>query len=343
MPVLNRMLLGVLAVGVLAWLGGCTSAGSVIDKGNIGASQGTGFMIKTVQNGERQRKYSLFIPHNYDRRQSWPVIMFLHGVGEGGTDAEHNLTVGLAPEVAERAATFKFIVVFPQSASGNWDADSNAAADAIAALEQVERDYNVDRDRVWLTGVSTGGYGTWAIGAKYKDHFTGLVPLCAFADNKDVDQLTDMPIWCFHNAGDPFVLAAGSHAMCEQINDKGGHARYTEYLAVGHDVWVRAYHKDELYDWMFNTRRSSFARGPNQTTITASAVGTAVEDRPARPVYVAPQRVAPSYTQRPAAPAPVYVAPMQPVGPAVPTAAARPGMPAVPAPRPQDSYVPMVW
>ena len=163
--------------GTLLSLSGCNRADAVMEKGDMGAPPGTGFMIKMVQNEGRERRYSLFIPHDYTPQKAWPVIVFLHGIGEGGTGAEHNLTVGLAPVVAERAATFPFIVVFPQSASGHWDADSNAAADAIAALDQVERDYSVDHERRVshrrfhrrLRHVGHRG--------KYKDHFTGLVPI----------------------------------------------------------------------------------------------------------------------------------------------------------------------
>ncbi len=267
---LSALALGLL-ISILASLGGCTSAVAVMDMGNRNAPVGTGFMIKTVRNGDRERKYSLFIPHGYTPDKRWPTIVFLHGIGEGGTDAEHNLTVGLAPEVAWRAATFPFIVVFPQSATGFWDADSSAATDAIAALDQVERDYCVDRAHVILTGCSNGGYGTWAIGTKYKDHFTALVPLCAPSDDKDVDQLTDIPIWSFHNTGDPFVMVNNSHEMCDAINAHGGNARYTEYVALGHDVWIRAYDNDDLYAWMQTTTRSSLAHSPASSTPVALA------------------------------------------------------------------------
>jgi poly(3-hydroxybutyrate) depolymerase len=257
---------------MLVGMNGCSSsATAVMDRGTAGAPAGTGFTIKTVQNQGRNRKYALFIPHGYTPGQKWPAIVFLHGVGEGGTGAQHNLTVGLAPIVAQKAAQFQFIVIFPQSATGHWDENSDAAADAIAALDEVEHDYAVDRDRVFLTGLSTGGYGTWAIGAKYKEHFAGLVPMCAFSDFKDVDKLADVPVWCFHNAGDPFVLAAGDHAMCDQINARGGHAKYTEYVALGHDVWTRAYQKDELYQWMLETRRTTAEPGGQNAAMQASA------------------------------------------------------------------------
>lgn len=329
-----------LMVSVAGALAGCESAGAVMDRGTAGGPAGTGFMIKTVHNDGRDRKYALFVPHAYRQDAPCPVIVFLHGVGEGGTDAQHNLTVGLAPVVAERAATFPFIVVFPQSASGHWDEDSNAAADAIAALDQVERDYSVDHQRVFLTGLSTGGYGTWAIGAKYKDHFTGLVPMCSYPDFKDVDKLTDMPIWCFHNSGDPFALAAGAHAMVDQVNSHGGHVKYTEYLALGHDVWVRAYQKDELYQWMLDTRKTTVARSAGRATITASVLGNAdaraaaepaVRAAPPEPVRAAPAQRAPAAARQPRA---------EPA-PQIPEVSDKPV--ANPAPVKSDGYVPMVW
>jgi len=331
---------------------GCNAASAVMGKGNLGASTGTGFMIKTVHNEDRNRKYAVFIPHAYKRERACPAIVFLHGVGEGGTDAEHNLTVGLAPVVAERAANFPFIVVFPQSASGHWDEDSNAAADAIAALDQVERDYNVDRQRVFLTGLSTGGYGTWAIGAKYKEHFAGLVPMCSYPDFKDVDRLVDMPVWCFHNSGDPFALAAGAHAMCNQINERGGKARYTEYFALGHDVWIRAYQKDELYQWMLETRKGPAVGAGNRPTISASAMSTsslATAPLPPAPTRTVAPAVMPAVMPPVAAPARSY--PVPPVAPAPTVAPAAPQMPTLPPPAAParkangkaDNYVPMVW
>ena len=117
------------------------------------------------------------MPLAYDPKMAYPVIIFLHGMGEGGNDAHANMRVGLAPFVHDKEATFPFICIFPQSASGGWNENSEAAVDVIAELDQVSSEYHVDQDRVILTGLSTGGYGTWAIGAKYKDRFAALVPM----------------------------------------------------------------------------------------------------------------------------------------------------------------------
>jgi dienelactone hydrolase len=182
--------------------------------------------------------------------------VFLHGIGEGGSDGTHCLTVGLGPAIAKRANDFPFIVIFPQS-TGGWKEDSQAAKDAIAALHEAERDYSIDKDRVMLTGLSTGGYGTWAIGAVHREEFAALVPMCAYSAYNYVPDLKVMPIWCFHNGGDPFVGSGGSKEMCERINKEGGHAKYTQYSAFGHDCWNRAYNEGELFVWMQQQKRGA--------------------------------------------------------------------------------------
>lgn len=253
------LMCGLLALAM--FLTGCAGGAATIEKGNINAPKGTGFFIKTLHN-ERQRKYAVFIPHGYTPSQRWPVIMFLHGVGESGSDATANLGVGLGPAVASHANTFPFIVIFPQSDSGYWNADSSAASDAMAALRDVKQQYRVDEDRVYLTGLSTGGYGTWVIGAKNRSEFAGLAPMCAFSSQESIPRLLDIPVWAFHNSGDMFVLAAGTSGMVSDINKKGGYARYTEYGALGHNCWDRAYSEGQLFQWMLNNRRApKYARG----------------------------------------------------------------------------------
>ncbi len=157
-------------VGVVG-LSGCNGARD--DAVNAEGPGPMGFMVQTLVRGDRHRKYGLFVPLTYNQNQSYPVIIFLHGMGEGGNDARSNMRVGLAPFVHDRQATFPFICIFPQSSSGGWDENSEAAKDAIAELDAVSKMYNVDADRVILTGLSTGGYGTWAIGAKYKERLCG--------------------------------------------------------------------------------------------------------------------------------------------------------------------------
>ncbi|MGH7213294.1 MAG: prolyl oligopeptidase family serine peptidase [Tepidisphaeraceae bacterium] len=244
-----------LALVVLVFLlTGCAS--SLIKNANGKAPPETGFVTRPYTNGNGStRKYTVFVPHNYDRKQRWPAIVFLHGIGEAGSDGTKCLTVGLGPAIAKRADAFPFIAIFPQS-DGGWTANGASGALAIDILEQVKKDYTIDPDRIVLTGLSTGGYGTWAIGAKHREQFAGLVPMCAYTDYDAVSHLSGLPVWCFHNSGDPFVSSGGSREMVKRINAAGGNAKYTEYKAFGHDVWVKAYQQDELYEWMLAQRRN---------------------------------------------------------------------------------------
>ncbi|MEI8194437.1 MAG: dienelactone hydrolase family protein [Phycisphaerae bacterium] len=270
---LKALTAGLLLALLIVLLPACTSASGVKEEGNLGAPGGTGFMTKTLAAGDHTRQYSLFVPHAYSPDRRWPVIVFLHGIGEAGSDAQANLTVGLGPEVAKRARDFPFIVIFAQS-TGGWDADSKAAADVVATLEQVKKDYSVDADRVVLTGLSTGGYGTWAIGAKYRPEFSALVPMCGYSAKESmIPELAKIPVWAFHNSGDPFVLANSSNWSCNQINKAGGHAKYTEFGALGHDCWKAAYSDPELFSWMLAQRR---------TNVTGQAAAPAVTPSPVR-------------------------------------------------------------
>jgi predicted peptidase len=241
---------------MLFTLVGCASGDGIIKQANAGAPEGTGMSKRMMQRGDRTRMYGLFIPVNYSPDKKWPVIVFLHGVGEGGSNASDNLTVGLGPVIAKSPKTFPFIAVFPQSASGRWPADSDQAEDIVTILDSVSKSYNVDQDRVILTGLSTGGFGTWTIGAKYRDRFAALVPMCAYSSQEDIPKLTQMPIWAFHNSADPFVLSSSTEDMVAGINRQGGRARMTIYSAMGHDCWIRAYGDPELYQWMLAQRRN---------------------------------------------------------------------------------------
>ncbi len=131
----------------------------------------------------------------------------------------------------------------------------------MAAIAQVERDYSVDRDRISLTGLSTGGYGTFAIGAKYPNVFAALVPMCpSGGDSKDAAVLAKMSIWAVENAADPFVMPGSMAGTLSAIESAGGHPKHTVYGAFGHDCWERAYAEGELFQWLLEQRLPASAR-----------------------------------------------------------------------------------
>jgi len=306
--------------------GGCNGARDTAL--NLGeTSSHRGFIMKTLVNEGRTRQYCVFLPMNYTPTRKWPAIMFLHGVGEAGHDLHGPMRVGLAPFVADRKDDFPFIVIIPQS-SGGWAPDSDNATDAIAALLQAEKDYAIDPDRVSLTGLSTGGYGTFAIGAKYNHLFAALAPMCpSGADGGDGDVLGRMNIWAFENAADPFVTPMSMAITLGSIKSNGGTLKHTVYPAFGHDCWETAYKDGQLFDWLQQQHRSgavanavmSPSPGPTPKPVSRSV------DKPVdRPVTVA----APVRTTPVAAPI------------SVPAPAVAPSHPSMPAP--ERSTVPTV-
>jgi predicted peptidase len=229
----------------------------------LGKNGDKGFMVKELARGDRTRKYGLFIPLHYSATTKYPVIIFLHGVGEGGSDCRANMRVGMAPFVADQADRFNFIVIFPQSSSGQWGPDSDNAMDVIAELDAVAKAYpGADMDRVSLTGLSTGGYGTWAIGSKFKNRFAALVPMGSSASCfNEAPNLVDMPIRSYHNNGDPFAMMWNDEIMVEKIRSLGGKAEMFKTNGPGHDCWEIAYGETDLFQWLMQQRRRPTAVG----------------------------------------------------------------------------------
>jgi len=244
--ILNTLLLTLLA--------GCSARH--VDWANEGAPPNTGFATKQFTFAGETRNYTVFIPHSYNPQSRYPVIVFLHGVLESGSDGKKCVTVGIGPAVSERAKTFPFIVVFPQS-GGDWKGEEKVRL-CLATLDQILKDYPAaDPGRVILTGLSNGGDGTWSIGAAHPERFAALVPMCAEGDYDDVPKLTSIPIWCFHNSVDPFRSSGNARGMCDRIKAAGGNVKYTQYGGFGHDCWTRTYEEGEVFQWMLAQHRGS--------------------------------------------------------------------------------------
>ena len=216
-----------------------------------------GFLNRAHKDSEgNEYKYVVFVPHDYKPDKAWPVILFLHGAGERGDDGELQAKVGLAPAIRKREKEFPFIAVFPQCAkNGFWRAESPDGQRAMAILAEVEKEFKTDHNRVYLTGLSLGGMGTWSIGMKYPDRFAALVPVCGSGDTSRAAKLAKLPIWCFHGDDDKAVNVEGSRSMIAAIKEAGGNPKYTEYPGVGHNSWDAAYGTAELYTWLLEQKR----------------------------------------------------------------------------------------
>lgn len=226
-----------------------------------GRAAETGFLDRVIQYGNAESKYILFVPHDYSADKEWPVILFLHGAGESGDDGKKPAAVGLGPAIRKREKTFPFIAIFPQAGRpgqgrviGNWYAESDNGKRALAILAAVEKEYKVDPKRVYLTGLSMGGFGTWNFAAKHPERFAAIAPICGGGDVKDAAAIKDIPCWCFHGDKDQAVPVKRSRDMIAALWAAGGHPNYTEYPGVRHDSWIKAYDTEDLYEWFLKHR-----------------------------------------------------------------------------------------
>ena len=209
----------------------------------------SGFVQKVYKGKDGDVKYIVFVPKAYTGEKEFPVILFLHGAGETGTDGEKQLKAGLAKAIRDKKENFPFITVFPQSQKGGWKADSAEGKRAVAILEEVEKDYKTDKKRVYLTGLSMGGSGTWSLAAAHPARWAAIAPICGGADLKTADKIKDLPCWFFCGDKDSAKLVENNRNMAKALKDAGSSARYEEYPGVPHNSWDRAYATPELYTW----------------------------------------------------------------------------------------------
>ncbi|MGH9938258.1 MAG: prolyl oligopeptidase family serine peptidase [Blastocatellia bacterium] len=231
----------------------------------------TGFLDRTVKVGNETYRYQVYVPREWNKRHKWPVILFLHGAGERGDDGFVQTEVGLGSSVRRYVDRFPAIVVMPQCRKARWWTEAAMQEQALKAFEQSVKEFNGDRDRLYLTGLSMGGYGTWGIASKHPGKFAALVPVCggvrppARVPVPDADKATDpnvdpyavaarsvgkTPVWIFHGGADPVVPPDESRKMNEALKAAGGNVKYTEYEKVGHNSWDKAYAEPELMKWM---------------------------------------------------------------------------------------------
>ena len=193
--------------------------------------------------------YLLFLPQGYEKsQQRWPLMLYLHGGGESGTNLADVKRNG-PPRHVETNPDFPFILVSPQTKSG-WDIRT-----PMALLDDVMSRYRVDPRRVYVTGVSMGGGGVWALAAAHPERFAAIVPVSGIGDPADARKLGALPIWVFHGAKDPIISVEYSRKMVAAIKAAGGNVRYTEYPEAHHNIWKRTYDDPELYKWLLAQRR----------------------------------------------------------------------------------------
>lgn len=243
------------AAVVLAWLSeqkADAPAADVMRNGPFAADQKWWYGLKKKTENLR-KDYFVYLPPDYDKdpQKKWPLIVFLHGSGERGYDLKL-LERQPLPQGIDDRENFPFIVIAPQCNPGEWW----SIPELDDMLESLPAKYRIDPDRVYLTGLSMGGYGTWAWAAAEPKRFAAIVPICGGGDPQDVKQLKDLPVWAFHGDKDDAVPMERSQEMVEALKKAGGDPKFTIVAGAGHiETWLKAYSTPELFEWLLQQRR----------------------------------------------------------------------------------------
>lgn len=239
----------------------------------------TGFLNRTVTINRTEYRYQVYVPREFDRRKLWPVILFLHGGGEYGSDGMRQTTVGLATAIRRDPDRFPAIVVFPQAKSDStpgWQLEGGKAA--MAALDRSIKEFRGDKNRVYLTGLSAGGNGSWHLASQYPNRFAAALIICGFifefegrassvhypalapkgesnAYEYIASRVSSIPIWLFHGDADGAVTVDESRRMFAELKKTRANIQYTELPGVGHNAWDPAYSRADVIEWMLKQRR----------------------------------------------------------------------------------------
>jgi len=206
------------------------------------------FITKTQQ----QLNTIVHLPKDYDKTKQYPLMLFLHGSGERGNSVEDLDRIKNNWPLSYSSA-FKGIILAPQCPVGSyWPMLINNLDDL---LNQAISDYAVDEKRIYLTGLSMGGYGAWYMGFAYPNRFAAIVPICGGGIPSSAEVLSPIPIWAFHGRKDDVVPVDETVSLANKIKALNGNIKVTLYDDIGHDAWVKAYQNEALYAWLNNQKK----------------------------------------------------------------------------------------
>lgn len=210
--------------------------------------------------------YQLLHPEYDDGQTLYPLVLFLHGAGERGTDNESQTKHGV-PEFArpENRKKYPCFLAAPQCPEeerwSDWSVEKQADEPswplrmAFELVGELQKEYSIDAKRLYITGLSMGGFGTWDLLRRYPHVFAAGVPICGGGDSTAAATIVHIPVWAFHGARDQAVPVRFSRNMIAALKRAGGKPRYTEYANVGHHSWVPAYQDAEMFAWLFAQKR----------------------------------------------------------------------------------------
>jgi predicted peptidase len=224
------------------------------------------FEARVFQDGDYRLPYRLLRPRDYDAKKKYPLVIFLHGAGERGSDNEKQLRHGANDFASDEIMTkYPAFVMVPQCPDNekwsdvDWSAMSSTLPEnpsrslsaTMKAVEALAREFSIDSKRLYITGLSMGAYGTWDALSRWPEEFAAAATVCGGGDPAYARRMKDVPIWAFHGDEDMAVKVQRSREMIEALKAAGGTPKYTEYAGVGHDSWTRTYADPALYEWLF--------------------------------------------------------------------------------------------
>lgn len=195
-------------------------------------------------------QYVKYLPKDYDETKKYPLVFFLHGAGERGDDLDIACRHGYMKHVRESGAEYPFIFVGPQCPDGKyWGCYTESL---LAFLDYICETLPIDKERVYLTGLSMGGTGTWMLAMAAHERFAAIAPICGSGIYWYGGILKNTPIMVYHGDADEIVPIADSVSMVKSVNKRGGNAQIRILYGVEHNAWDIAYEGDELYNWLLS-------------------------------------------------------------------------------------------
>ena len=211
-----------------------------------------GFLHETLEHQRRTTPWVTYVPAEYEDGpdgEAWPLVVYLHGRGEEGRDGWKQVAVGLGPAIMLDPDRWPFLALFPQKPADRHGWHEHEWR-IMEPLRRVRQRYRVDPRRIYLTGVSMGGFGCWMLAPDHRETFAAIAPICGGGDPAAAPRIADLPIWAFHGEADPVVGVEHTRRMVDAVRDAGGDPRVTTYPGVGHNSWDRAYRQETIPDWL---------------------------------------------------------------------------------------------
>lgn len=231
-----------------------------------------GFQAKEYKNADgKVLLYRMLPPENYDANQKYPLLVFLHGMGERGSDNGRQLINGVAEFLLAARKAHPCFVIAPQCPQTSTWANFRRAIDpnvkdtglaeptmlVVELIAAMQKEYSLDANRVYVGGLSMGGFGSWDLLAKKPELFAAAFPICGGGDASKAPAIATVPVWAFHGEDDKTVKLILSTRMVDAVKAAGGWARLTTYPKVGHNSWINAFAEPGLIDWIFSQKRGA--------------------------------------------------------------------------------------